>query len=145
MKFKFVFDTNSIISAALLKKSTNAQALQLALELGRIAISEPVLQEFIEVIFRKKFDKYFVDDSERIEAINKIESNALIFFPQDTINACRDPKDNKFLELATAAGASCIISGDQDLLVLNPFNDISILSAPDFITYFKGYIHLTDK
>ena len=76
MKYKFVFDTNSLISAFLLKNSANAQALSLALDLGRIVISESVLQEFSEVIFRKKFDKYFLNDEERLEAINKIESNA---------------------------------------------------------------------
>jgi putative PIN family toxin of toxin-antitoxin system len=84
-------------------------------------ISEPVLQEFEDVIFRKKFDKYFVNDAERLEAINRIEDNSIVFFPKATINACRDPKDNKFLELAIVAGASCIISGDKDLLILNPF------------------------
>ena len=38
----------------------------------------------------------------------------------------------KFLELAVTAEASCIITGDQDLLVLQPFDDIQILSAADF-------------
>jgi predicted nucleic acid-binding protein len=59
MNYKFVFDTNALISAALLRTSVNANALNLALEIGRIVISEPVLQEFGEVIFRKKFDRYF--------------------------------------------------------------------------------------
>lgn len=134
MTHKFVFDTNSLISAALLRKSISAKALNLALDKGRTVISEPTLQEFAEVIFRKKFDKYFLNDAERFEAINRVETNSLVFFPKITINACRDPKDNMFLELAVAAGASCIISGDQDLLVLHPFNNIPILSAADFLT-----------
>jgi putative PIN family toxin of toxin-antitoxin system len=137
MKHKFVFDTNALISAALIKKSINAQALNHALDVGRIVISEPTLEEFAEVIFRKKFDKYFLNDSERFEAIDRIESNALIFFPKTIVSACRDPKDNKFLELAITAGAICIISGDQDLLVLNPFNNISIVSPADFLQIFN--------
>ena len=96
-------------------------------------ISEPTLQEFAEVIFRKKFDKYFLNNAERFEAINRVESNSLVFFPKIIVKACRDPKDNKFLELALTAGASCIITGDQDLLVLHPFRNISILSATDFL------------
>ena len=53
-----------------------------------------------------------------------------------SIDACRDPKDNKFLELAISTGASCVISGDQDLLVLNPFQNIPIVSAADFLKIF---------
>jgi putative PIN family toxin of toxin-antitoxin system len=131
-----VFDTNALISAALLKNSINAQALTHALNIGRIAISEPVLQEFETVIFRKKFDKYFFDDSERLEVIDRIESNSLFYFPKVTISICRDIKDNKFLELALAAGADCIITGDQDLLILNPFQNIPIMSAAMFLEVF---------
>jgi putative PIN family toxin of toxin-antitoxin system len=135
MSYKFVFDTNSLISAALLKNSINAQALNHALNIGRIVISETVLQEFEDVIFRRKFDKY-LSDTERLEAINRIENNSIIYFPKTKINACRDPKDNKFLDLALAAGANCIVSGDQDLLVLNPFETIVIVTAADFLQHF---------
>ena len=48
------------------------------------------------------------------------------------INLCRDPKDNKFLELATNGKADYLISGDRDLLILNPFQEISILSPQAF-------------
>jgi putative PIN family toxin of toxin-antitoxin system len=136
MNPKFVFDTNVLISAALLGNSINAKALNHALNIGRIAISEPVLAEFSEVIFRKKFDKYFLNDEERLEAIDFITINALIYSPKTTINACRDPRDDKFLELAVTAEAACIITGDQDLLVLHPFDGIQILSATDFLMRF---------
>ena len=54
----------------------------------------------------------------------------------ETINECRDPKDNKFLELAVSAKASCIITGDKDLLELHPFRGIPILNAADFLNNF---------
>jgi predicted nucleic acid-binding protein len=60
----------------------------------------------------------------------------MVFFPKIVITDCRDPKDNKFLELAISSGASCIISGDKDLLALNPFHDIPIMSAVDFLKVF---------
>jgi uncharacterized protein len=44
---------------------------------------------------------------------------------------CRDPKDEKFLELA--ANADCIVSGDKDLLVLNPFRGTLILTPREFL------------
>ena len=132
----FVFDTNSLISAALILSSVNAKALDAALDVGRLVISEPVLQEFKEVIFRKKFDRYFLNLAERLEAIDKIEQNSVWFSPVEIISECRDPKDNKFLELALACDASCIISGDDDLLVLNPFRTVPILNASNFLTTF---------
>ncbi len=41
---------------------------------------------------------------------------------------CRDPDDDKVLALAIAAQADLIVSGDNDLLVLQPFKGIPILS-----------------
>ena len=132
----FVLDTNALISAALIATSVNARALNDALDTGRLAMSEPALQEFIEVIFRNKFDKYFLNDAERLEAIDKIERNAVFFLPSEIITSCRDIRDNKFLELAVAASASCIITGDKDLLILHPFREIPILSAAEFLATF---------
>ena len=50
-----------------------------------------------------------------------------------TITDCRDPKDNKFLELALSASATALITGDADLLVLHPFQNISILTPADYL------------
>jgi uncharacterized protein len=49
---------------------------------------------------------------------------------------CRDPKDDKYLELAVAANAQIMVSGDHDLLVLHPFRGISILNSRDFCEKF---------
>ena len=50
------------------------------------------------------------------------------------VSVCRDPKDDKFLELALSGAATHIISGDDDLLSLHPFRGIAILSPHDFVT-----------
>ena len=132
----FVFDTNSLISAALTPNSTNRKAFDKAIFLGELVASNKTIEELIEVLFRKKFDKYFFNDNERWLIINKLEINAKLFTPAISITDCRDPKDNKFLELAISANASCIITGDKDLLVLHPFRNIPILNAVDFINNF---------
>ena len=54
----------------------------------------------------------------------------------ETITDCRDAKDNKFLELAVSGKADCIVSGDADLLVLNPFRGIPILTPREFLTRY---------
>jgi uncharacterized protein len=53
----------------------------------------------------------------------------------ERIAACRDPTDDKFLELAVCGHADFILAGDKDLLVLNPFRGIPIV-AP--ITFVRG-------
>ncbi len=52
----------------------------------------------------------------------------------EIITACRDAKDDKFLELALSGRASCNVSGDADLLALSPFRGIPILTPREFLT-----------
>lgn len=132
----FVFDTNSLISAAILLGSVSRKALDKAIDLGVIAVSDKTIDELIEVLFRPEFDKYFLNENERWAIVNKLESNATLYIPDILITDCRDPKDNKFLELAISANAACIITGDKDLLVLHPFRGIPILNTVDFINNF---------
>jgi putative PIN family toxin of toxin-antitoxin system len=132
----FVFDTNALVSAFLLRASISRKALLHAIDLGQIALSNAVLDEFVEVLFRKKFDKYFLNDDEKWYAIDSVVKKAGFFSPAKTITACRDSKDNKFLELAVTAQAACIITGDSDLLILHPFENIPILNTIDFLNRF---------
>ncbi|MCO5286283.1 MAG: putative toxin-antitoxin system toxin component, PIN family [Chitinophagaceae bacterium] len=133
MSSLFVFDTNGLVSASLIGGTTTAKALDRAIILGKLTFSNATMNEFIEVLFRKKFDRYFLNDEEKWRTIGRITLNAEYFFTKETITACRDPKDNKFLELAVAAKASCIITGDSDLLMLHPFREVPIVNASDFL------------
>jgi uncharacterized protein len=54
----------------------------------------------------------------------------------EVITVCCDPKDNKFLKLAVSGCAICIISGDADLLVLNPFREIPVVTPHEFVSQF---------
>lgn len=58
--------------------------------------------------------------------------------PTEGIRMCRDSKDDKFLELAVSGRAHCIVSGDSDLLILNPFRGIVILTAAEFLEATEG-------
>ncbi|HEY0246591.1 MAG TPA: putative toxin-antitoxin system toxin component, PIN family [Mucilaginibacter sp.] len=135
----FVFDTNVFVSAALISGSVNDLALDKAFRYGKVIFSEHTFAELTEVFFRKKFNKYLTVER-RLQVIEKLERDTLKIEVNITINTCRDPKDNKFLELATVANASCIISGDQDLLVLHPFNSIPIISPAGFLQEFPSII-----
>ena len=131
---RFVFDTNVIVSALLLKRSIVRQAFDKATEQGKLLVSQAIVEELNEVLRRKRFDKYVTED-ERIEFITALVREAILVEITDTVTECRDPKDNKFLELAVSGKATCIVSGDDDLLVLHPFRGIPVLTPRQFLDY----------
>lgn len=51
----------------------------------------------------------------------------------EPVRECRDPKDDQILELAVSKNASCIVTGDADLLVLNPFHNVKIVTPAQLI------------
>ncbi len=126
----FVIDTNTLISAFLFEHSVTTLAYDKAKRLGKLSASSETYNEFCDVFVRPKFDEY-LSLSTRLSIIN--DTKELLVFSEiaEKISDCRDPKDNKFLELALAAKATCIISGDKDLLILHPFRGIPILNAVD--------------
>ena len=132
-KARYVFDTNVIISALLFERSKPAQAFYAALDRGNILLSQPVLKELNEVLAREKLKPYLLFE-ERERFIIALMSEALLIDIKETIRVCRDPEDDKFLELAVNGGAACIISGDEDLLILNPFRNIPIIKPDKFLT-----------
>ncbi len=133
----YVFDTNSIISANLLAASVTRQAYDKALEEGVLLYSKETLSELAEVFFRTKFDKY-LSIEKRVKEFETFEKKGIAVDVFIKVNACRDSKDNKFLELALTGKANCIITGDKDLLVLHPFQGISILTPGDFLKSFSN-------
>ena len=129
---KFIIDTNTLISALLIKNSTTFKALEKARHNGKLLFSEDTFLEFELVLFRKKFDRYFSKD-ERLQIIERFYNEAAFITVSSALKLCRDPKDDKFLNLAIDSNAFCIITGDKDLLVLHPFHNILILSPFDFL------------
>ncbi len=130
----FVFDTNVVISALLLKRSVSRQAFDKALTEGKLIISLATINELNEVLKRKKFDKY-VRENERMQFFTALVRAAKLVKVSEVVTECRDPQDNRILELAVSGKALCIVSGDQDLLVLHPFRGIPIVSPRSFLDY----------
>ena len=126
------FDTNAVISALLLPRSRPRQTLDYARRHGIVLVSTDALAELREVIRRPRFDRY-LREGQRREFLYNLEQDAELVIITHRITACRDPKDDKFLELAVSGNASHIISGDRDLLALHPFRGISILTPAAFL------------
>ncbi len=132
----YVFDTNSLVSAHLLPNSIPRKAFDLAWERGILVHSRETFSEFVEVFTRSKFDKYLPLEN-RLQAIAFLELKSQLIDVTDPVIACRDPKDDMFLALALSIKADTIVTGDQDLLVLNPFREIPILTPSDFLDKFR--------
>jgi putative PIN family toxin of toxin-antitoxin system len=128
----YVLDTNIIVSALLFKNSQPRRALDKARHQGTILMSQSIWQEITEVLTRPKFERY-VSSVERDLFITWLAE--LVYFVKinKTVTICRDAKDDKFLELAVNGDAELIVSGDQDLLILNPFLGISIVTVKEFL------------
>lgn len=127
-----VLDANVIVSAVLLPNSVTRKAFDKACAQGCVVIFEEVINELDDVLRRPRLDKY-IHEEDRIRFLMTLLREAQLVRVACTVTDCRDPKDNKYLELAVAAGAACIISGDQDLLVLSPFRKISVLTPREFL------------
>ncbi len=133
MSKRFVVDNNILVSALLVKNSAPFQVISKIEERDVILYSEETLLELNQVLSRKKFIKYFAIEEKQAFIFKLLEKAELVEI-EESINICRDPKDDKFLELAFSGKADFIITGDQDLLVLNPFRNIEIITANDFLS-----------
>lgn len=131
-KGRYVFDTSVMISALLFERSKPAQALQYAFKNGAVLLSLELLEELNEVLRCERFNRY-VTSEEREEFLEALVERAVLIEIVENVQECRDPKDDKVLELALNGKAQCIITGDKDLLVLHPFCGVRIVTPEEFL------------
>src|SRR3989337_4538694 len=130
---RVVLDCNVLVSALLFDTSMPGKALLRAKSISStLLISHHVFTELIEVLMRPKFDKYVSKEIRQLffEELKILCTNVEI---TENIKLCRDPKDDMYLELALSGKADCIITGDQDLLAINPFENIPIITPLEFL------------
>lgn len=136
-KYKVVVDTNIFVSAFL--GSKNAKPIVRDIFTGQYSLimSHEQLKEVKTVLQRPKFSKY-IHPHELDEFISLLSLKVVVPSNYGRINDCRDEKDNMILEAAVYGNADFIITGDEDLLILNPYRWIKILSPIAFIKQFYG-------
>ncbi|MBK9572868.1 MAG: putative toxin-antitoxin system toxin component, PIN family [Rhodoferax sp.] len=134
---RVVFDTSTLVSAALRVGSVPHRALAHVLSAGEVCVSAATLAELEEVLTRPKFDRYQSADARRGFAAIVRRHAALFTVSEGTEfnlpSPCRDPKDNKFLALIQACEADALVSSDADLLVLHPWQNVPILTPAAFL------------
>jgi putative PIN family toxin of toxin-antitoxin system len=132
MSPRIVIDTNVYVSRALRIGSVPGQAVDKAWMETTPLLSAATWAEIQAVLRRAKFAPYIQPGTLEpyLDRLQSIATFVAIPFP---IRACRDPRDDKFLEVAVYGHADLIVTGDADLLALDPFQGIDILTPADYL------------
>jgi uncharacterized protein len=131
-KERVVLGNNVLVSGLLLPASVPGQAFQRALVTSDVLVSEATLNELADVLSRRKFDRY-ISVHDRQEFLRLLSRVAEIVHATHIIHACRDLKDNRLLEVAVNGSTQMLITGDRDLLSMNAFQDVSIITPLKYI------------
>lgn len=128
---RLIFDTSTLIGAILKPKSLPAEVFYHAVRHHHLLASHETLGELIEVIQRDKFDR-FRSREERLKVVSHYFGLVALVKPTVLATDCRDEKDNKFLSLALSVPADMMVSSDDDLLILHPYQGIRILTVRQY-------------
>jgi putative PIN family toxin of toxin-antitoxin system len=128
---RLVVDTNVFVSAALKESSWPGHTIRLIAKYGGLLKSAATEGELLAVLQRPRFAgkiaPFFVDGVRRMLAA------AELVVITERLTLCRDPGDDKFLELAVNGHADVIVSGDDDLLPMSSVRDIPIVMPAAFV------------
>jgi putative PIN family toxin of toxin-antitoxin system len=123
------------VSALIRKHGTTGDVLR-ALRDGRFTAiyTTDIMVEIIDVLGRANFrTKYHIEPDDLTALVNLMRLRGELATPVRKVTACRDPRDDKFLEAAVAKQTDCIVSGDRDLLDMTSFEEIPILRPTEFL------------
>ena len=126
-----VVDTNVLLSI-LLHGSSHPLLLALHDQRFRLISSRTLRNELTSVLCRPKW-RHLADTDWARQMADIVDEAAMLVDSTERLTVCRDPTDNAVLECAVAGRAACIVTGDRDLLVLDPFRGMRILRPTDFL------------
>jgi putative PIN family toxin of toxin-antitoxin system len=132
---RVVIDTNVFISALLNPLGTPKKVINIAVSQFTILQSEATYQELATRISKNKFDKYLEKD-DGLDFLSSLKNRSLFVDIWHETRVCSDLDDNKFLELAVSGMAQYIITGDKELLILNTYQGIPIITPAEFLVIF---------
>jgi uncharacterized protein len=127
---RVIVDTNVLISRLLIPRSVAGRAVSRLVKDARLLVSEDTLAELAQTIAHDKFNHY-VSLEDRQEFFHLYARLAEWVPIRTTVRVCRDPSDDKFLELAADGHAQLLVTGDKDLLALSPYRNLRILTPAE--------------
>lgn len=136
---RVVFDTSTLVGAALKPGSVPHQALGHALARCDVCASAQTWLELERVMQRKRLDRYLAHTA-RMEFAALLRQSMHFFAVTPADEAalqprCRDAKDDKFLALVQVCEADALVSSDDDLLVLSPWRGVPVLRPAEFLAH----------
>jgi putative PIN family toxin of toxin-antitoxin system len=129
---RVVLDTNIILSGVIFRGSNPFRAAVRAFERGEVLSSSATRNELREVVRRQKFERY-VPLEQRIQEVEELIEDMEPVLILEKLQICVEPKDDMFLELAVNGKADFIVTGDDDLLRLNPFRGIAVITPAAYL------------
>jgi uncharacterized protein len=128
---RVVLDTNIWLSAAISSSGAPAQVVRRVLQMGVPVFSKATFAELEARIWKPKFDRYLSLETRRAILHDANAVAHWVDIPADlaTQTYSRDPNDDKFIHTALAASAAWLVTGDQDLLVVETPLPVRILTA----------------
>lgn len=130
-KHKIIIDTNLWISFLLTSDYSKIDSVFASNDII-LLFSQELIDEFIDVVQRPKFRKYFSQD-DIAELLKKLRTKAVLVTVTSKFDRCRDSKDNFLLALAHDGKATHLITGDKDLLVLKKIGRTNILTINEYL------------
>jgi putative PIN family toxin of toxin-antitoxin system len=128
---RLVVDTNVFVSAALKENSLPFLVARWIDRHNGLLKSAATEQQLLDVLRRPYIEAATIPSLR--EGVARMLAAAELVPITERIAACRDPTDDKFLELAVNGHADLIVTGDRDLLALNPFRQIPIVTPAAFV------------
>lgn len=132
MPERVVVDTNVFVGGLLRPSSVPGRAAGQAMDNAVLLFSQATMSELADVLAQAKFDRY-ANLEQRIQFIRLITHTAEFMPIIQLVRECRDPQDDKFLEVALNGRADVIITGDADLVEMHPWREIAILSPAKWL------------
>lgn len=133
IKQPVVIDSNVFVSAIIGGGNPNKVLNLWLAEKFTLVISPEILAEILTVLIKLQTPPSVVNRFKEL-----IETHAQKVIPKSTFKICRDPKDNKFLELSFDGKADFLVTGDSDLLVLKKFKKTIIVKPKDFLIRLRS-------
>jgi len=105
-------------------------AIVIALSQDEIIICAEIENEIVRIM-RRKFAVMENEVRARMEIF--LQKSKRVFVTGRLSGVCRDPKDDFILECAVVGNADCIVTGDKDLISLDPYGAIRILTPRQYL------------
>lgn len=135
MKPYIILDTNVLISALMYPWSASSRCVVSAFRYFQPVVSSETWDEFELVSSRTKFAKFYTSE-ERANFVLMLAQSIKLIEVSHAVEDCRNPKDNRFLNLALSSQCEIIVSGDRDLCDMSPYRGIRIITPTDFLQLF---------